>query len=98
MRRLVIALVGWELLALSACGYTIADDSELTEALYRAREFKAAQPEAARAIARGCIKEQASSPYFTRDAALQLLTCVRREAEAQGYAYEWDEHEPSAEG
>jgi hypothetical protein len=86
MRRLVVAIIGVELLALSACGYTVANDAELTGALAWVRAFKAQQPQIARAIAQDCVREQAASPQFTRDGALQLFTCIRRQAEAQGYA------------
>jgi hypothetical protein len=86
MRKLVIAFVGIELLALCACGYAIAEDPELTDALYWVREFKAEQPDAARAIALGCKDRLTASAYLSRDGALQLFTCIRREAEAQGYA------------
>ena len=86
MRKLVIALVGFELLALTACGYTIAEDKELTGAVSWARAFKAEQPAATRAIAQGCIRKQAAAAQFSRDGALELFTCIRREAEAQGLA------------
>ena len=72
--------------ALAGCGYGLGDDPEMEEALYWAREFKAENPEVSWAIAKGCEKELTSSPYFTRDGALQLFQCIRREAEAQGYA------------
>jgi hypothetical protein len=85
MRKLVIAIVGLELLTLCACGYTLAEDRELTRSIAWAREFKAEHPAAARAIAQGCIKELKAS-YFSRDGAVQLFACVRSKAEAQGYA------------
>ena len=86
MRKLVIAVVTLELLALTACGYTLAEDRELMDALAWTRAFKAEQPEVARALAQGCAKELTSSAYLNRDGALQLFPCIRREAEAQGYA------------
>ena len=98
MRKLVIALVAFELLALTACGYAIADDAELTEALYWAREFKAEQPKVARAIAQGCLKEQASSPHISRDGAMALLRCVRAKAETRGHSVERNAEEPSTKG
>jgi hypothetical protein len=70
----------------SSCGYGFSDDPEMEEALYWAREFKADQPEISRAIAKECEKELTSSPYFTREGALQLFQCIRGKAEAQGYA------------
>lgn len=84
--RVLIAVVGFELLALSACGYSVANDTQLTEALGWARDFKAEQPELSRQLARSCQKELTNSPYWSREGALQLFTCVRREAEARGYA------------
>ena len=86
MRKLVIGLVGFELLSLCACGYTVAQDTELTGSLSWARAFKAEQPEVSRALAKRCMPELTASPYFTRDGALQLLTCMRRQAESQGFA------------
>jgi hypothetical protein len=83
MRKLVIGLVGIELLSLCVCGYALAQDTELTDSLSWAREFKADQPEVARAIAQDCMTAGSS---FTRDGALQLFTCVRREAQARGYS------------
>ena len=71
--------------ALSGCGFK-EDDPEMEDALYWAREFKAEQPEVSRAIAKECEKELTASPYFTRDGALQLFTCVRTKAEARGLA------------
>lgn len=81
MRKLVIAIVTLELLALTACGHAIANDRELMAGLAWTRQFKAEQPEAARAIAQGCIARQAAT--LSRDGALQLFTCIRTEAEAQ---------------
>ena len=86
MRKLVIVIVAFELLTLCACGYSVANDAELTSALSWARGFKAEQPEVARAIAQGCKKELTASGYFSRDGVLQLFTCMRKRAQAQGYA------------
>ena len=83
MRKLVIGLVGIELLSLCVCGYALAQDTQLTASLSWAREFKAEQPEAARVIARNCM---AGGTDFSRDGAIQLFACMRREAEAKGYA------------
>jgi hypothetical protein len=85
MRKLVIAVVTIELLALTACGYRLAADRELMDGLAWTRAFKAEQPVAARAIAQQCAKSLASADHY-RDGAVQLFTCIRREAEAQGYA------------
>ena len=84
MRKLIIALVGIELLALTACGHAIARDTELTGAISWARQFKAERPEAARAIAHGCLRKQAAT--LSRDGAMLLFACIRREAEKKGYA------------
>jgi hypothetical protein len=86
MRKLVIAVVGIELLALSACGYTLASDAELTDGLHWAREFKAEHPEAAEAIAWECKDELVANANFSRDGAVELFDCMRREAKAQGHA------------
>jgi hypothetical protein len=86
MRKLVIAIVAIELLALSACGYRLAGDRELMDGLAWARAFKAEQPDAARAIAKGCAAALAASAALSRDGALQLFACIRREAEVQGLA------------
>jgi hypothetical protein len=83
MRTILLATAT---LALSACGYSLAPDPEMEEALQWARWFKAEQPDRSRAIAKACEKELTASPYFARDGALQLFTCIRREAEAQGLA------------
>ena len=88
MRKLVVTLVAIELLALSACGYTLAQDTQLTGSLVWAREFKGRQPEAARVIAQDCISAGAD---LSRDGALQLFACMRREAEARGYATRFEQ-------
>ena len=84
MRKLVIAVVMLELLALTACGYAAAQDRELMAGLAWTRAFKAERPEAARAIAKGCAKALATSASLDRDGALKLFACIRREAEARG--------------
>ena len=86
MRKLVIAVVAIELLALTACGYRLAGDRELMDGLAWTRAFKAEQPVAARGIVQRCTKSLATSASLNRDGALQLFGCIRREAEAQGYA------------
>lgn len=83
MRTFALLLIA---AGVSACGFSLGEDPEMEEALYWARDFKAEQPEVSRAIAKECEKELTSSPYFTRDGALQLFQCIRREAEARGYA------------
>ena len=86
MRKLVIAIVTLELLALTACGRALANDRELMAGLAWTRAFKAEQPDVARAIAQRCAKALASSANLNRDGALQLFACIRRNAKAQGYA------------
>jgi outer membrane lipopolysaccharide assembly protein LptE/RlpB len=85
MRKIAIAFVAFELLALTACGYTLADDTELMAALSWVREFKSEHPQQARAYGHECKKVLTESGY-SRDGALKLFTCIRKEAEAQGYA------------
>jgi hypothetical protein len=82
MRTLVILTF----LTLASCGYGLGEDPEMEAALYWARDFKAEHPELSRTIAKKCEKELTSSPYFTRSGSLQLFQCIRREAEALGYA------------
>ena len=84
MRKLIIAFVAFELLALTACGHAIASDRELTSAIAWTRAFKAERPEAARAIARACLARQPAA--LSRDGALALFTCIRRDAERQKLA------------
>jgi hypothetical protein len=71
---------------LPGCGYGLGEDPEMEEALYWAQDFQDQHPELSRAIAKQCEKQLTSSPYLSRDGALQLFQCVRRQAEAQGYA------------
>ena len=82
MRLITLILVP----TLAGCGYGLSDDPEVEQALEWAREFKADQPEISRTIAKQCEKKLTSSPYWTRQGALELFQCIRREAEAQGYA------------
>ena len=86
MRKLVIAVVAIELLALTAGGTALASDRELMDGLGWTRAFKAEQPVAARAIVQHCTKSLVTRANVSRDGALRLFTCIRREAEAQGYA------------
>ena len=86
MRKLVIAFVTLELLALTACGYTLAEDRELMGELAWTRAFKAEQPVASRTIARGCATKLATTSNLNRGGAVALFACIRREAKAQGYA------------
>ena len=83
MRKLVIAVVAIELVALTAGGAALANDRELMDRLAWTRAFKAEQPVAARAIAQRCTKVLATA-NVSRDGALRLFGCIRREAEAQG--------------
>ena len=80
MRKLVIAVVTIELLALTAGGTALANDRELMDGLAWTRTFKAEQPVASRAIARACTKSLATSANLSRDGALRLFGCIRREA------------------
>ena len=84
MRKLVIAVVAIELLALTACGYRLAGDRALMDGLAWTRAFKAEQPVAARAIAGACTRALATGANLNRDGALRLFGCIRSEAEARG--------------
>ena len=91
---LFTAGVGW---AVTLGGYSI-DDTELEAQGAWTRAFRQdAPPELSRQIAQQCKQEIGRSPW-TRDGAMALFTCIRTKAEAQGYHYEWDDEEPSAEG
>jgi hypothetical protein len=91
---LFAALIGW---AVTIGGYSL-DDPDLEAQGAWVRAFKQdASPELTREIGQQCKKEIGRSPW-TRDGASALFTCIRTKAEAQGYHYEWDEEEPSAEG
>ena len=86
--------IGW---AVTLGGYSL-DDPELEAQGAWVRAFKHdASPELTREIGQQCKEEIGRSPW-TRDGAMALFTCIRTRAEAQGYYYEWDEEEPSAEG
>ena len=86
MRKIVLAVVAFELLALTACGHALASDRQLMAGLAWTREFKAEQPDAARVIARECTRRLASSANLSRDGAMRLFGCIRHEAKMQGYA------------
>ena len=90
---LFAGLIGW---AVTIGGYSL-DDPELEAQGAWVRAFKQDAPELAREIGPQCKEEIGRSPW-TRDGAMALFTCIRTRAEAQGYYYEWDEEEPSAEG
>ena len=85
------ALVGW---AVTLGGYSLDDPEIMTEVAW-VRAFKQNNPELAREIGPKCRQEIGRSPW-TRDGAMALFRCIRREAEAQGYSYQGDEAGPSA--
>ena len=86
------ALIGW---AVTLGGYSL-EDPEIVAQMAWVQAFKEEAPELAREIGPQCGREIGRSPW-TRDGAMALFTCIRSKAEAQGYHYEWDEEEPSAE-
>ena len=86
MRKLVIAVVAIELVALTAAGRALANDRELMDGLAWTRAFKAEQPVVARAIVKACAGSLVTSANLNRDGALRLFACIRRQAEAEGYA------------
>ena len=77
------AMTGLLVAAFTIGGFDV-DDPQLEQALYWARDFAAERPSVTGALAAQCAAELASSP--TRDGAVRLFDCVRREAEARGYA------------
>jgi len=88
MFRMLGAVSGAAMTGLLVAAFTIGgfdvDDPQLEEALYWARGFAAERPGVTGAITAHCAAGLASSP--TRDGAVRLFQCVRRQAEARGYA------------
>ena len=88
MFRTLGAVSGAAMTALLVAAFTIGgfdvDDPQLEEALYWARGFAAERPDVTGALAAQCAASLASAP--TRDGAVRLFDCVRRQAEARGYA------------
>ena len=72
-------------LVTAGCGFGLGEDPELEDAAAWAREFKAANPEAAREIGPQCGKEIGRSPW-TRDGSLALFDCIRAKAVERGLA------------
>ena len=88
MFRVVGAVWGAAMTGLLAAAFTVGgfdvDDPQLEEALTWARGFAAERPDVTPALAAQCAAALAASP--TRDGAVRLFHCVRRQAEARGYA------------
>jgi len=80
---IVIAIVGW---ALTVGGYSM-EEPELEAQGAWTRAFRQDNPELSRQISKECKAEQDLNPW-TRDGAMELFTCIRTKAEAQGYHYE----------
>ena len=87
MFRVVGAVWGVSMTGLLAAAFTVGgfdvDDPQLEEALAWTRHFAAHQPGSAGALTAQCAAALASP---TRDGAVRLFLCVRRQAEARGYA------------
>jgi hypothetical protein len=87
MFRVLGAVWGVSMTGLLVAAFTIGgfdvDDPQLEEALTWARGFAAERPGSAGALTAQCAAALASP---TRDGAVRLFHCVRREAEARGYA------------
>ena len=77
------ALILW---AVTVGGYSL-DDPDMDAQGAWVRAFKQDNPELARQIGQECKAAQSRSAW-TRDGAMELFTCIRGKAEAQGYYYE----------
>ena len=88
MFRVLGAVWGAAMTGLLVTAFTIGgfdvDDPQLEDAVYWARGFAAEQPAVTGALTARCAATLAASP--TRDGAIRLFHCVRRQAKAQGYA------------
>ena len=88
MFRVLGAVSGAAMTALLVAAFTIGgfdvDDPQLEDAIDWTRGFAAAQPGVTGALAAQCAAKLAASP--TRDGAVRLFQCVRRQAEARGYS------------
>ena len=88
MFRMLGAVSGTAMTGLLVTAFTIGgfdvDDPQLEEALYWARGFAAERPDVTATLTAQCAASLAASP--TRDGAVRLFHCVRRQAEARGYA------------
>ena len=78
-----VAMTGLLVAAFTIGGFDV-DDPQLEEALTWARGFAVERPDVTPALAAECAAALAASP--TRDGAVRLFLCVRRQAEARGYA------------
>ena len=90
MFRVLGAVWGAAMTGLLVAAFTIGgfdvDDPRLEESLHWARAFTAERPALTRALAAQCAGELAASPLLTRDRAVELFDCLRRQAAARGYA------------
>ena len=77
------AMTGLLVAAFTIGGFDV-DDPQLEEALHWARGFAAERPDVSAALAAQCAAGLASAP--TRDGAVRLFHCIRRQAEARGYS------------
>ena len=79
---IIVAGLAW---AVTLGGYSL-DDPEIEAQGAWTRAFRQDHPELARQIGQECKATQSQSPW-TRDGAMELFTCIRGKAEAQGYFY-----------
>ena len=81
-----LILVAGLLWAVTIGGYSL-DDPAIDEQGAWVRSFRQDNPELANSIGQECKAAQSRSPW-TRDGAMELFTCIRGKAEAQGYHYQ----------
>ena len=88
MYRTLGAVSGAAMAGLLVAAFTIGgfdlDDPQLEASIDWARGLAAERPGATAALAAQCAASLATSP--TRDGAVRLFQCVRRQAEARGYS------------
>jgi hypothetical protein len=88
MFRMLGAVSGISMTALLVAAFTIGgfdvDDPQLEDSIYWARGFAAEQPGVTGVLAAQCAATLAASP--TRDGAVRMFQCVRRQAKARGYS------------
>ena len=88
MFRVLGAVTGAAMTALLVAAFTIGgfdlDDPQLEASIDWARGFAAQRPVVTGALTAQCAASLASAP--TRDGAVRMFHCVRRQAKARGYS------------